>query len=86
MSVHSCHAIGCEAVVPPARFACLRHWRMLPKPLRDGVWRAYRPGQERDKQPSAVYLDAAHAAIHWLHEAEGLPPRFRCRVCAEATA
>ena len=38
---------------------------MLPKELRDRVWRAYRPGQEIDKRPSAVYLRVASEVEEW---------------------
>ena len=37
---------------------CKRHWFMLPKALRDEIWRTYRPGQEIDKNPSAEYMAA----------------------------
>lgn len=36
---------------------------MVPKPLRQAVWRLYRKGQEQDKRPSPEYLEAAKAAI-----------------------
>jgi hypothetical protein len=36
--------------------ACRQHWYVLPKSLRDAIWRQYRPGQETDKQPSHAYL------------------------------
>lgn len=58
MSAHHCHAIGCRTPVPPRMHMCLKHWRMLPKTLRDEIWRTYRRGQERDKRPSADYLEA----------------------------
>ena len=60
---HHCHAEGCELIVPPKLLMCANHWFMVPKPLRDAVWRTYRPGQERDKRPSPEYLAAAKAAI-----------------------
>lgn len=49
---HHCHAHGCTRAVPPKLFMCKSHWYALPKPVRDAVWREYRPGQERDKRPS----------------------------------
>ena len=39
---------------------------MLPKNLRDWIWRTYRPGQETDKDPSDEYLDAAKAVQDWI--------------------
>lgn len=60
---HVCHAAGCKVPVPPRMFMCKRHWYMVPLPLRNEVWKHYRPGQEQDKQPSAAYLEVAHRAI-----------------------
>ena len=60
---HICHAKGCRIVVPPSKFMCLRHWRMVPKKLQDAIWAAYVPGQENRKDPTPEYLEAASAAI-----------------------
>lgn len=63
MSEHLCHALGCKAAVPPKLLMCARHWRMVPRMIQAGVWKHYRPGQERDKRPTPEYLEAASAAI-----------------------
>ena len=55
---HTCHAPGCDVVVPPKMHMCKPHWFSLPKHLRDRIWATYRPGQEIDKRPSAEYLAA----------------------------
>jgi len=70
MTAHRCHATGCDRAVPTRMFMCKRHWFMLPKGLRDEIWRHYRPGQERTKSPSRAYLKAARRAIDWLEETE----------------
>lgn len=67
---HKCHASGCEVETQPKLFMCLRHWRRLPRSMRDEIWFAYRPGQEIDKRPSAEYLVAARAAIEWMAKAD----------------
>ena len=67
---HRCHAVGCDVAVPPKMFMCRRHWYMLPKRMRDAIWATYRPGQERDKNPSAEYLQRAAEAQEWLREHE----------------
>ena len=72
MTAHTCHAHGCDTEVPPRLFMCRRHWYRLPKPYRDAIWAAYRPGQENDKRPSRAYLAAARAAINWLKRAEAV--------------
>lgn len=63
---HACHWPGCLQQVPPAKWGCSRHWFMLPKALRDRIWRAYRPGQEQDLKPSESYLEAAQAVQAWI--------------------
>lgn len=60
---HHCHALGCKTKVPPEMLMCKKHWFMVPKALRDEVWRTYRPGQCEDMRPSRAWLRAANAAI-----------------------
>jgi hypothetical protein len=67
---HECHWPGCGKQVPPAMWGCREHWFKLPKPLRDAIWRAYRPGQEKDMHPSADYIEAAEKAQKWIAEQE----------------
>src|SRR3546814_12786916 len=55
-SKHTCHWPGCGQIVPPAMWGCKKHWFTLPKDIRDGIWRTYKPGQEISKSPSAEYL------------------------------
>jgi len=71
MSFHRCHAIDCTTQVHPRMLMCRRHWYMVPKDLRDRVWREYRDGQERTKRPSEAYLAAAKAAIEAVASREG---------------
>ena len=68
---HRCHAKGCTREVPPSMLMCRKHWFMVPKALRDEVWRTYRRGQEVTKDPSREYLDAADAAIKYVATQEG---------------
>ncbi len=39
---------------------------MLPKNLRDLIWRTYRPGQEITKTPSPDYIHAAQKVQAWI--------------------
>ncbi len=64
--VHRCHARGCTKPVKPEMLMCLKHWRMVPKPIQRRVWAAYRDGQCDDKQPSNVWHAAANAAIAFV--------------------
>jgi hypothetical protein len=65
---HTCHWPGCDKRVPPAMWGCKAHWFSLPKRLRDRIWRAYRPGQEITKTPSAEYIEAAQEVQRWIKE------------------
>jgi hypothetical protein len=64
--LHHCHWPGCNQQVAPARWGCRAHWFALPKHLRDRIWRAYRPGQERDQKPSAEYVTVAREVQAWI--------------------
>lgn len=63
---HECHAPGCGKQVPPKMFACREHWYKLRRPMREAIWREYRPGQESDKNPSLRYLAVQTLARAWL--------------------
>ena len=60
---HTCHAHGCDVAVPPKMFMCRAHWFALRKPMRDAIWREYRPGQENDKNPSPRYMAVQRRAV-----------------------
>lgn len=63
---HHCHWPGCTQNVPPAKWGCTKHWRMLPKYLRDKIWTAYAIGQEVALTPSAEYIAVAHEVQDWI--------------------
>jgi hypothetical protein len=48
---HNCAAIGCHTQVAASMLMCRRHWYMVPKPLRDLVWAAYR-NYDRARTPA----------------------------------
>lgn len=66
MSRHLCHWPGCREGVPPRLWGCYAHWKALPAPIQRGILRAYVPGQEITKTPSAAYIAAAKAAQEWI--------------------
>lgn len=35
---HTCPTTGCTITVPANTFMCARHWRMVPRPLRDAIY------------------------------------------------
>jgi hypothetical protein len=63
---HTCHWPGCKVQVAPARWGCAKHWFLLPKALRDRIWAAYRPGQEKTMSPSRAYLAVAREVEYWV--------------------
>jgi len=71
---HHCHMTNCNVSVPPEMFACRRHWFMVPKPLRDAIWRTYRDGQCDTLDPSSEYCQAARAAVIAVAKREGIEP------------
>ncbi len=65
---HKCHWPDCNKQVPPAMWGCSKHWFILPANLRAKIWRAYRPGQEIDREPSKDYLNIAHEIQEFITE------------------
>jgi hypothetical protein len=51
-------------------WGCSMHWFKLPKALRDRIWAAYRPGQEKDFDVSNEYLSAANEVQKWIRGAQ----------------
>ena len=74
---HSCHATDCRVAVPPEMWGCRRHWFMVPKPIRDRIWRSYRAGQCDDMTPSLEYCMAAKDAVIAVATKENLKPDTR---------
>jgi len=64
---HPCHWPNCPVEVPPKMWGCKKHWFRLPKVYRDAIWRTYRPGQEKDKNPSAEYMRVVEQVYAWCH-------------------
>lgn len=66
---HECHWPGCGKQVPPAMWGCKYHWFRLPKSIRDKIWAAYAPGQEKgEASVSQEYFDAANEAQRWIED------------------
>lgn len=71
MPKHTCHAEGCDRVVPPRLLMCAKYWRMVDRPIQREVWRWYVPGQEVRKDPTAAYLEVMKLAIECVARKEG---------------
>lgn len=70
---HMCHAVACEVEVEPKLHMCLYHWRMVPYPIQQLIWKHYRPGQEIDKRPTVEYIAIAFASVSCVAMKEGKP-------------
>ena len=66
-----CHAIGCTKPCQANALMDKAHWQMVPLPLRQAVWAAYQPDQERTKRVSWAYLQTAARAVIAVAEQEG---------------
>lgn len=64
--IHACHWPECDTQVPPAKWGCKWHWFQLPISIRNKIWAAYRPGQEKNMKVSRAYITAAREAQAWI--------------------
>ena len=80
---HTCHWPNCPKLVPPAMWGCHTHWYMLPKNIRDEIWRTYEIGQEITKTPSDEYLAIAEKAEEWI--LKNHPPQCRTKSKVQKT-
>ena len=70
---HHCHAVPCKVQVPEKLLMCSPHWRKVPRDIQARVWATYRDGQEREKNPSLAWCQAADAAVASVATREGRP-------------
>ena len=68
---HTCHAPQCSAETAPRHLMCPACWSLVSEPAKAEVWKYYRPGQERDKKPSRLWLAAAMEAKADVMDARG---------------
>lgn len=65
---HHCVAGLCETQVPYDRLMCSKHWYMVPKALRNDVWREWNDGDPTDKHTRAI-VAAARSVDEQLEKA-----------------
>lgn len=61
-----CNWPGCSEMVPTNLWGCKKHWFTLPEHLRKKVWKTYRPGQEKDLNPSQEYVETIMGIRRWI--------------------
>lgn len=52
--MRQCPFDGCAELIPPFRFACLRHWRSLLRTEQDEIWAAWRAYKKGDIRPDEL--------------------------------
>lgn len=57
-----CAAPGCQETVRPSNLMCLPHWRTVPFPIKQAIYRNYTTGQTATTA-TPEYLKAMQAAI-----------------------
>jgi len=68
---HECPANGCTAPVDITMLMCSKHWYMVPKPLRNAVWRAW---ARRTGAGTPAHTAAILAAIDSVNAQLGVKP------------
>jgi hypothetical protein len=74
VNTHRCHAEGCTTIIPPRLLMCMSHWCKVPHEIQARIWKAYVPGQEIRKDPTALYLVIMKEAIDAVAQREGRRP------------
>lgn len=64
MRTRECPIKGCAAIHDRSKLMCLAHWRRVPRPLKDELWRAYR----EDGVLSEEYQQARDACISYVED------------------
>lgn len=76
LDTHPCAAEGCTEACPRTHLMCVRHWRMVPKALRNSVWAAFRRFDRQvntgktTREAAQELLDAKARAIAAVREKE----------------
>lgn len=71
LETHPCKAEGCGEPCPRTHLMCVRHWRMVPAPLRREVWaEARRFKQQSMAKHAQQFLDAIARAVAAVREKE----------------
>lgn len=77
MSNHDCHATGCFASVPHHIFMCARHWRMVPRPLRDAISQGWSMGGGSPYQTNCLEAIRVVANAEGARTAPGVEPGMK---------
>ena len=62
-TLHECPVTGCKELVTQTRLACPKHWRRVPKDLRDELWAAF-----RERMWSPRHIRAIRACTEFLNQ------------------
>ena len=62
-TTHRCPSPGCMVRVPRSKFACVEHWRSLPKPMQTAITSEYR---NRRVDGGRAHMLAMLDAMNWM--------------------
>ena len=66
---HQCPVARCPAGVAPDRLMCRFHWYLVPRTLRDAVWRTWNSGEDAGTEGHRLACSAAVLAVNARQEA-----------------
>lgn len=73
MKTHLCVAEGCLRRVKTTMLMCRKHWRRLPKPIQEEVWKHYKPDTHTATQEyRRAHRDAVDMARRNFHDKDRL--------------
>lgn len=67
-NTHYCKAPGCKQKVDNCFLMCHKHWYMVPREIRNEIWRTYQPMSWGDLDLFERYVRATEQAIESIHE------------------
>lgn len=77
MTDHACHATGCECRVPHNIFMCARHWRMVPRPLREAIGEGWSMGGGSPYRANCVEAIRVVSEIEGQRSIPGIGPGMK---------
>lgn len=70
--MNTCNANHCPARISTSKLMCPAHWALVPQPIQQAIWRAYRAAGTRGQRLASVaYLEACAAAVEHVAALEG---------------
>ena len=72
MTAHECPAAGCDRKIGYGLLMCRSHWYMVPKSIRDTVWKAWEHGEGAGTPGHSAAIRAAIKSVNDRLAAKGV--------------